>query len=289
LSGPDELRKGVLQSVLTWHFDKSEASSTRTVNVAFVKQATTTSAIPKMVLPANGGRGGRGGSGGMLGGTLALPNAKLDRIDVMGISDGARSELLSRLPIHEGDDWSGQIYAEVTKAVKDFDSHLTAGIGRSVNGGIVLSINLSNAGTAIQSLPTFTSNNVVTSNGQGSGLGVGFGYGGAVPQGAPLAVGGVYSVGNGTTPPTVLSKVDPQYSQEALAAKYSGSVMLSIVVGTDGKAQDIKVVKSLGMGLDEKAVEAVLQWVFRPGMNQGAPVNVRAQIEVNFRLPPSVQ
>ena len=60
--------------------------------------------------------------------------------------------------------------------------------------------------------------------------------------------------------------------------------MLSIVVNADGKAEDIRVVKSLGMGLDEKAVEAVRKWVFKPGMSHGAPVSVRAQIEVNFRL-----
>jgi TonB family protein len=60
--------------------------------------------------------------------------------------------------------------------------------------------------------------------------------------------------------------------------------MLSIVVNTDGKAEDVKVVKSLGMGLDEKAIEAVMKWRFTPGKNKGVPVKVRAQIEVNFRL-----
>ncbi len=78
--------------------------------------------------------------------------------------------------------------------------------------------------------------------------------------------------------------MDPQYSEEARNAKYSGSVMLSIVVTSDGRAADIKVIKSAGMGLDEKAIEAVQQWRFRPGMNHGVPVNVKAQIEVNFRL-----
>jgi protein TonB len=116
-------------------------------------------------------------------------------------------------------------------------------------------------------------------NGKGNGIGNGNGSGAGGGNG-----GGVYSVGNGTTPPSVLSKVDPEYSEEARKAKYSGSVMLSIVVNTDGKAEDIKVVKSLGMGLDEKAIEAVQKWRFLPGKNKGVPVKVRAQIEVNFRL-----
>ncbi len=116
-------------------------------------------------------------------------------------------------------------------------------------------------------------------NGRGNGIGNGNGSGAGGGNG-----GGVYSVGNGTTPPTVLSKVDPEYSEEARKAKYSGSVMLSIVVNTDGKAEQIQVVKSLGMGLDEKAIEAVQKWRFLPGKNKGVPVKVKAQIEVNFRL-----
>jgi TonB family protein len=116
-------------------------------------------------------------------------------------------------------------------------------------------------------------------NGRGNGIGNGngSGYGGG-------SGGGVYSVGNGTTAPTVITRVDPEYSEEARKAKYSGSVQLSIVVNTNGKATDIKVTKSLGMGLDEKAVEAIQKWVFKPGTNQGKPVNVRALVEVNFRL-----
>jgi TonB family protein len=78
--------------------------------------------------------------------------------------------------------------------------------------------------------------------------------------------------------------VEPEYSEEARKAKYSGFVLLSIIVNTDGRAEEIRVVKSLGMGLDEKAIEAVQKWRFKPGRNRGGPVKVRAQIEVNFRL-----
>jgi TonB family protein len=78
--------------------------------------------------------------------------------------------------------------------------------------------------------------------------------------------------------------VEPEYSEEARKAKYSGAVMLSIVVNTAGRPDNIKVIKSLGMGLDEKAIEAVERWRFRPGTKDGVPARVRAQIEVNFRL-----
>jgi TonB family protein len=93
-----------------------------------------------------------------------------------------------------------------------------------------------------------------------------------------------YKIGEGITPPRVLDKVDPAYTEEARAAKISGPVLLSIVVGTDGLAHDINVVTGLDSGLDLNAVAAVQQWHFRPGTKDGEPVPVQAQIEVNFRL-----
>jgi len=121
--------------------------------------------------------------------------------------------------------------------------------------------------------------------GNGSGGGVGSGNGGGFGLGSGGGVGGgVFKVGGGVSAPSVLFKVDPEYSEEARKAKYSGTVLLSVIVDAEGHARDIHVVKSLGMGLDEKAIEAVQKWKFRPGMKGGVAVNVRAQIEVNFRL-----
>jgi TonB family protein len=121
--------------------------------------------------------------------------------------------------------------------------------------------------------------------GNGSGGGVGSGNGGGFGPGSGGGVGGgVFKVGGGVSAPAVLFKVDPEYSEEARKAKYSGTVLLSVIVDSEGRARDIHVVKSLGMGLDEKAVEAVQKWKFKPGMKGGQAVNVRAQIEVNFRL-----
>jgi TonB family protein len=100
----------------------------------------------------------------------------------------------------------------------------------------------------------------------------------------PSPIGGVYRVGGGVSPPSVLYKVDPDYSAEALRAKLSGSVMISLVVDSDGRARNIRVVRGLGLGLDGKAAEAVARWRFRPGTKDGYPVSVQATIEVNFRL-----
>jgi TonB family protein len=91
-------------------------------------------------------------------------------------------------------------------------------------------------------------------------------------------------MGPGMKPPTLAYKVEPEYSEEARAAKYSGTVLLKIVVDVDGKAKNIEVVNGLGLGLDEKAVLAIQQWKFKPAEKDGLPVPVMAQIEVNFKL-----
>jgi TonB family protein len=95
---------------------------------------------------------------------------------------------------------------------------------------------------------------------------------------------GAYRVGNGVTPPKVLHKVDPAYTQEDKDAKVAGTVVLQLIVTTEGKADHIKVVKPLTPGLDQKAIEALQQWTFQPGTKDGKPVPVWATVEINFRL-----
>jgi periplasmic protein TonB len=131
------------------------------------------------------------------------------------------------------------------------------------------------------------------SNGPGSGGGIGSGKGGGVGSGngggfGPGSGGGVgggaFRVGGGVSAPVLLSKVEPEYSEEARKAKFQGTVLLYIEVDPSGRAVNVRVVRSLGLGLDEKAVEAVKKWKFKPGYKNGQPVTVQATIEVNFRL-----
>jgi TonB family protein len=131
------------------------------------------------------------------------------------------------------------------------------------------------------------------SNGPGSGGGIGSGSGGGVGSGkgggfGPGEGGGVgggaFRVGGGVTAPSLLFKVEPEYSEEARKAKYQGTVLLYVEVDPSGKAVNMRVLHSLGLGLDEKAMEAVKKWKFKPGVKDGKPVTVQAQIEVNFRL-----
>jgi periplasmic protein TonB len=82
----------------------------------------------------------------------------------------------------------------------------------------------------------------------------------------------------------VLYRVEPEYSEEARKAKFQGTVVIALVVDEKGNPRDMRVVRPLGLGLDQKAIEAVEKWRFRPGMKDGKPVPVQATIEVNFRL-----
>ncbi len=131
------------------------------------------------------------------------------------------------------------------------------------------------------------------SAGPGSGGGIGTGRGGGVGSGRGAGVGpgsgggiggGVYRVGGGVSAPRLTRKVEPEYSEEARKAKYQGTVVLAVEVWPDGKAHNVRVIRSLGLGLDEKAIQAVQQWEFVPGKKDGSSVKVSAQIEVNFRL-----
>jgi protein TonB len=113
--------------------------------------------------------------------------------------------------------------------------------------------------------------------GEGKGPGVGPGEGGGVG-------GGVFRVGGGVNPPSVLSRVEPQYSEEARKARFQGTVVLEAIVRKDGTVDIQRDVRSLGFGLDENAIQALKQWRFKPGTKGGVAVDVSLNIEVNFNL-----
>jgi len=139
----------------------------------------------------------------------------------------------------------------------------------------------------------FSPNAVIPSNGTGNRGGIGDGVGTGISTGHGLGDGpglergyggGVYPPGNGVTAPHVIYNPDPEYADEARRIKYQGNVVLSLIVDPLGKVRQIRVARSLGMGLDEKAVEAVQKWRFVPGMKDGRPVAVQVNVEVTFRL-----
>jgi periplasmic protein TonB len=146
-------------------------------------------------------------------------------------------------------------------------------------------------------LPNFgatrSANVTLASNGQGGGGGMGTGYGGGIGSGTGNgygpgyggnAGGGLYAIGGGVSSPVPIFTPDPDFSDEARRAKYQGICVISVIVDAHGNTQDPKVVRTLGMGLDEKALDAVRKWRFKPAMKGNMPVPVRINVEVNFRL-----
>jgi len=107
----------------------------------------------------------------------------------------------------------------------------------------------------------------------------------ALATGAAFGQGRVGDNPPGTnSAPIAIRKADPQYTEEARNAKIEGAVLIQVLITEDGVPTDPKVVRSLDKGLDEKALEAVRQWRFKPGLKDGKPVAVSATIEMNFKL-----
>ncbi|HKS75246.1 MAG TPA: energy transducer TonB [Terriglobales bacterium] len=131
------------------------------------------------------------------------------------------------------------------------------------------------------------------SNGTGSGGGIGSGSGGGVGPGTGPGVGpgrgggiggGVFRVGGGISAPRPLDTPDPEYTEEARRAKFQGTCILGLIVDAEGKPREIRVSRSVGLGLDQKAIDAVRQWRFEPAMKDGRPVAVQISVQVSFRL-----
>jgi TonB family protein len=118
---------------------------------------------------------------------------------------------------------------------------------------------------------------VGTGVGPGTGPGAGPGFGGGMG-------GGVFSIGGGVSEPRLLSQVQPEYSDDARKARVQGTVELVIVVDANGNVLVDNVRKSLGYGLDQRAIEAVRKWKFAPGKKDGQPVATWVSVLVNFSL-----
>jgi TonB family protein len=113
--------------------------------------------------------------------------------------------------------------------------------------------------------------------GEGEGPGIGEGEGGGFG-------GGAYRLGTGIVPPALLRQVRPSYTDEALARKIQGTVVLEVVILKTGSVGPVRILRSLDRGLDMKAIEAVRQWQFKPGMFRSQAVDVIAEITVDFTL-----
>ena len=139
-------------------------------------------------------------------------------------------------------------------------------------------------------LPNFGQSNSpnvkLSSLGNGSGMGIGSGHGNGYGPGEGGNIGGGYRrIGGAVSAPVPMFEPEAEFSDEARRAKYQGLCIVRILVDAQGNPQNPRVIRTLGMGLDEKAIEAVMKYKFKPARENGKPVAVwPVDIEVNFHL-----
>jgi TonB family protein len=225
LSGPDELRKGVLESVLNWHFAQDLAGTTRVIEVAFAAPKTVATQASAAATP------------------MVVQPGTIRSIQVQDLSAEGRAQLLATLPIHEGDQWNSESAQRATQAVKAFDEHLwirQQAISQSPDGSAKVDLVISSAPGRIR-------------------------------------------VGGNVQSAMAIRKVPPVYPPEAKAAGVQGIVRLGVIIGQDGAVQQVTVLDG-PPELTQAAVDAVKQWVYRPTLLNGNPVQVETSIDVNFTL-----
>lgn len=147
-----------------------------------------------------------------------------------------------------------------------------------VQKDVKMASNLPNFGLPNSPLP-----GVSMGNGSGTGLGSGNGSGIGPGSGGNIG-GGPRRIGGGVSAPILIYSVEPEFSEEARKAKVAGNVLVNLWVDTNGNPSHVRVIRGVGMGLDEKAVEAVKQYKFKPAMENGKPVLVELNVEVNFQI-----
>ena len=244
LSGPDQLRKPVLQSVLNWHFAKEAAGTTRQVSIMFqlpdADRPGAAGSVQTPQIPPPAGQAGQ----------------VLKNITIVGLSDQARADLLSRLPVREGDVFGPAQSLQAIRVLKDFDDHLVLTLTPVAGGGSRLTI-----GPSELLQPA------------------------APPPPASDSQSGSQRirVGGNMQALKLVSQPKPVYPPLAKQAGVEGIVNLNAVIGKDGTVQNLTVISGHPL-LVPAALEAVQQWTYQPTLLNGVPIEVLTQVDINFTL-----
>lgn len=248
LSGPEELRNAALRSVVNWHFGSDVANSVRQVSISF-QAGPATAAAPKVPTQPFG---------------TALTGITVRQINILGVSDQARADLLSRLPVHVGDALNPDLMTQIAVAIKSFDQHLDTtyrSVMKPASGGTGLQTERS---LILEISPTLEAPRAATAESDGHG-------------GMKLHIGGNVQAAK------LINQPKPAYPPEAKEARIQGVVKLNASIGADGKIEDLSVISGHPL-LVPAALDAVRQWVYQPTLLNGQPVPVATEIDVNFTL-----
>jgi TonB family protein len=263
MSGPDELRKYALQSVLQWHYSM-EAGASPTVRATIKFGAAP---------PANNlGVTMRKGSG-----DPAMGPAK---IQIFGVSPEVEQKVRARLPVHDGDQVTPESMRGIQAAAREVDEHFTASIGFSKTEALIrLSL-----GMVPPPPPPPTggvAGGVLIAGAQIGGVTGGVSGGVTAPE--ELNTPQRIRVGGNVQTANLLSRVQPVYPPLAKQARIQGVVHLTAIIGRDGTVQHLEVISGHPL-MVPAALDAVKQWTYKPTFLNGAPVEVITQVDVNFTL-----
>ena len=231
---------------------------------AAVRRPDDTVKTPRVVFLVRPGRGGGGGGGGN---RQSAPIRRAERVGRDRLTVPVAHPLNPTESVVD-------VLAPAQQIVLD---------AKPLASGIIEQIGVLEGGVGFG-----TSQGPGSGGGGGAGVGTGIGSGrgpGVGPGSGGGTGGGVYRLGGAVTPPTLISQVKPSYTTDALSNKIQGTVLLELIVRSDGQPTDIRVVRSLDpRGLDLQAIEAVRQWRFTPGRLAGAPVDVLVTIVLDFSI-----
>ncbi len=260
LSGPDELRKPVLQSILQWHFANEPTGATQQVTVAFSLRQPGAVAVKTV----NGGttiaNPPAGGSEKEPAEAAAVAKAQVRAgiegrtvrmITISGLSPQLKDELMAKLPIHVGDTINKDLAEQTMSVVKGFDEHLT-----------MFTAPMDNNQAAIQ----------IVAPGIAAG---------AAETGTPPTM---IRVGGNVQSAKLIQQPRPIYPPDAKAQGIQGKVTLSVIIAKDGTVREITEATGDSPLLVNAAMDAVRQWVYQPTLLNGQPIEVQTQIDVNFTL-----
>jgi TonB family protein len=263
VSGPQELRPPALRAVLDWHFASEAAGSVRQIRIAFqVPPAGSTATLPghlmmqQELLHYAASLAGRG---------------TIKTITIRGLSEQARTELLGRLPVHEGDAIASDTAPRLVQAVKEFDEHLMVVVGKETGDDVIVNI-------IVPGIVGHTREPI--SSAPGEPVREPIRSAATVPHSGTAAQ---IRVSGAVQQTKLISQPRAVYPELAKQAGIQGVVRMEAVIGADGAVKSLTLMSGHPM-LADAAFAAVHQWVYQPTLLNGVPVEVITQIDVNFTL-----
>jgi protein TonB len=251
VSGPDELRRDALASVLQWHYQSNGVASSVRISIQFAQPGPQAPPPPLPPPPPPG---------------IVLPSPPVVKSIVFyGVDPGVQDQIRNQLPLHVGDAATPEAVRAATIALQAIDEHLAVSvmnrkIADSGTNELIVQIGIRPAVNRAAFPP-------------------------AVPA-APDASGNQpqrIRVGGNVQSMNLVNKITPVYPPEAKQARIQGTVRFDAVIGKDGAIQNLTLVSGHPL-LVPVATDAVKQWVYKPTLLNGQPTEVETQIDINFTL-----